>query len=242
MLMASFLEFKRKRILNIQEEGRQQLFFDRSDAGMRLASQLSSHQEKDAVVYAIPSGGIPVAMEVAYALRSPLDIIIVRKIPIPSDPEAGYGAVTEDGSLVLNQPLVKRLRLIASEIEKQADAVHREIFRRSMLYRKKLLPSPVKGKPAIIIDDGLASGYTMLAAIKSLRHRQVSEVTVAVPVASGSAYDLVLPEVDYLTCLVVSRASFFAVASFYQHWHDLKDLEVIDLLESWNRRRALQTK
>jgi predicted phosphoribosyltransferase len=181
-------------------------------------------------------------MEVATALRSPLDILIVRKIPIPSDPEAGYGAVAEDGSLVLNQSLVKSLRLVESEIEKHADEVRHEIFRRSMLYRKKLPPSPVKGKPAIIVDDGLASGYTMLAAIKSLRHRKVSEVTVAVPVASGSAYDLILPEVDHLICLVVSQTNFFAVASFYQHWHDLKDQEVIDFLDSWYRRRNLLTK
>jgi predicted phosphoribosyltransferase len=111
-----------------------------------------------------------------------------------------------------------------------------------MLFRKKLPPSPVKGKPAIIIDDGLASGYTMLAAIKSLRHRKVAEVTVAVPVASGSAYDLVLTEVDRLICLIVARTSYFAVASFYQHWHDLNDREVINLLETWRLRSAVQAK
>jgi predicted phosphoribosyltransferase len=220
----------------------QQLFNDRSDAGVRLASQLTDFQNKDVVVYAIPSGGIPVAMEVASSLKSPLDIIIVRKIPIPFEPEAGYGAVTEDGSLVLNQPLIKRLHLTESEIEKHAQDVRHEIIRRSMLYRKKLPPSPAKGKSAIIIDDGLASGYTMLAAIKSLRNRKVGEITVAIPVASGSAYDLVLPEVDRLISLIVARTSFFAVASFYQHWHDLKDQEVINLLETWRLRSIVLSK
>ncbi len=222
-----------------QEANRLRTFVDRTDAGISLASQLSGYQNKNAVVYAIPSGGIPVAMEIAAALKSPLDIIIVRKIPIPSEPEAGYGAVTEDGSLVLNEPLVKRLRLTESEIESHADKVRQEIIRRSMLYRKKLAPTPAKGKPAIIIDDGLASGYTMLAAIKSLRNRKVAAVTVAVPVASGAAYELVLPEVDQLVCLIVARTNLFAVASFYRRWHDLSDQEVINLLETWHQRSVV---
>ncbi len=222
-----------------EETNRQATFVDRTDAGIRLASQFSGYQSSNVVVFAIPSGGIPVAIEVAAAIKSSLDIIIVRKIPIPSEPEAGYGAVTEDGSLVLNKPLLKRLHLAESEIQEHGDKVRHEIIRRSMLYRKKLPPTPVKGKPAIIIDDGLASGYTMLAAIKSLRNRKVAAVTVAVPVASGSAYDLVLPEVDHLVCLIVARTNHFAVASFYQHWHDLSDQEVINLLETWHQRSVL---
>ncbi len=218
----------------------QVLFKDRNDAGKRLATQLTHYQNQGAVVFAIPSGGIPVAIEVATALKSPLDIIIVRKIPIPDEPEAGYGAVTEDGSLVLNDSLARRLGLKQTEIESQADAVRNEIIRRSMLLRKKLPPSPVKGKPAIIIDDGLASGYTMLAAVRSLRHRKVAEVTVAVPVASSSAYELILPEVDNLICLLVSRTYYFAVASFYQHWHDLSDREVINLLETWRTQSVVR--
>jgi putative phosphoribosyl transferase len=217
-------------------------FVDRTDAGRRLALQLSDFQSSNVVVYAIPSGGIPVAVEVAATLKSPLDIIIVRKIPIPFEPEAGYGAVTEDGSLVLNEPLVKRLRLTEPEIEGHADKVRHEIIRRSMLYRKKLPPTAAKSKSAIVIDDGLASGYTMLAAVKSLRHRKVAEITVAVPVASGSAYNLVLPQVDHLICLIVARTGLFAVVSFYQHWHDLNDQEVMNLLENWHQRSLALTR
>ncbi len=208
-------------------------FRDRTDAGRQLAAELSDYRNRDVVVFAIPRGGIPVAMEVAAGLKAPLDIVIVRKIPIPHEPEAGFGAVTEDGSIVLNEPLMKRLGLNKQDAEHQADAVRLELMRRSMLYRRKISPSPVKGKTAIIIDDGLASGYTMLAAIQSLRHRKAVEIVVAVPVASSSAFDLVKPAADRLVCPIVARTNWFAVASYYQNWHDLNDEEVIRYLENW---------
>jgi putative phosphoribosyl transferase len=208
-------------------------FSDRKDAGRRLANELSAYRNKDVVVFAIPRGGVPVAIEVADSLQAPLDIVIVRKIPVPREPEAGYGAVTEDGTLVLNEPLAKRLGLEHSQAEIQAEAVRDEIRRRGMLYRRKILPSPVKGRPVIIVDDGLASGYTMLAAIQSLRHRKAAEVSVAVPVASSSAFDLVKPVVNTLVCLMVARTTRFAVADYYQNWYDLDDEDVSRYLEDW---------
>jgi predicted phosphoribosyltransferase len=192
------------------------VFQDRAEAGNRLAEQLTDYKGKDVVVFAIPRGGIPVAMEVASALKALLDIVIVRKIPIPSQTEAGFGAITEDGTMVLNEPLLKRLGLEQREIEKQAEGVRNEIMRRSMLYRKKLSPSPVKGKTAIIIDDGLASGYTMIAAIKSLRNRKADKVIMASHMFRG-AYDLVKPMADDLVCLTIARTDWFAVASYYRN-------------------------
>ncbi len=209
------------------------LFRDRFDAGGQLADRLTKYQDQPAVVFAIPRGGIPVALQVAHILDADLDMVIVRKIPVPDEPEAGYGAITEDGTLVLNELMVKSLRLTLPEIESQADAVRQEIRRRSMLYRRKLSPSAVKGRVAIVIDDGLASGYTMLAAIESLRNRKASCVIVAVPVASGSAFDLVRPRADDLVTVMVSRTSWFAVASFYQHWSDLTDKDVLRYLDKW---------
>jgi putative phosphoribosyl transferase len=206
---------------------------DRTDAGRQLAAELSTYRGKSIVVYAIPRGGIPVAIEIATLLNADLDIVIVRKIPIPQQPEAGYGAVTEDGTLVLNKPLMKRLGLNKSQADQQAATVRGEIMRRSMLYRRKITPSPVKGKVAIITDDGLASGYTMLAAIQSLRNRKASEVVAAVPVASESAYNLIKPEVDNLVCLKISRAEWFAVASYYKDWYDLNDEDVFRYLDAW---------
>jgi putative phosphoribosyl transferase len=178
---------------------------------------------------------VPVAIEVADRLSVPLDIVIPRKIPIPFNPEAGYGAVSEEGILVLNEPLVKQLGLTRRQIESQAEEVRVEIARRIAVYRRKLKAHSVEGKTAIIIDDGLASGFTMAAAIKSMQQRKAARVTVAVPVASGSAYDLVKPLADELVCLIVARISRFAVASFYRCWHDLTDEEVLEYLEAWRK-------
>jgi len=216
------------------------LFRDRVDAGRCLAERLDKYRGGEVVVFAIPRGGVPVATEVARRLDCPLDIVIPRKIPIPSEPEAGYGAVAEDGTIVLNESLVKGLGLSKEEISFQAGAVRAEIERRSIVYRGSLpAPPSLQGRTAIIIDDGLASGFTMIAAIRSLRKRKAAETVVSVPVASGAAYDLVTPEADEVVCLHVSRSYPFAVASFYKRWHDLIDDEVFKYLEEWQSRRSL---
>jgi predicted phosphoribosyltransferase len=209
------------------------IFYDRVDAGQRLAEKLKQYQGQDAVVWAVPRGGVPVAIEVARKLGLPLDVIVTRKIQVPGNPEAGYGAVSEDGTVVLNEPLVNRLGLTERQINSQVEEVRAEVARRSALYRSRLTVPHLDGKTVISIDDGLASGYTVLAAVKTAEHRKVAKKLVAVPTASGSAYDLVKPSVDDLVCLTVARTSYFAVASFYQHWYDLTDAEVIEYLDYW---------
>lgn len=211
-------------------------FQDRADAGERLAERLDQYQGGQVVVLAIPRGGVPVAIKVAEKLDAALDVVVPRKITIPYNPEAGYGAVTEDGTIILNEPLVARLGLSEQQIQRQAEEVRAEITRRSAIYRSKLLVPSVEGKTVIIIDDGLASGFTMVAAIKSTQKRKAANVVVAVPVASGVAYDLVKPLADELVSLVIARTYGFAVASFYQHWYDLTDEEVIQYLEGWRTR------
>lgn len=212
------------------------IFNNRTDAGQRLASELTGYKGSQTVVLAIPRGGVPVAVEVAVKLEASLDMIFVRKIPIPDEPEAGYGAVAEDGATILNRPMVRDLRLTASEIEEQAENVRAEIKRRNRAFREKLLPVSLVGKTVIIIDDGLASGYTMLAAVKSARQQQAAEVVVAVPAASMDGYELVKPGVSELVALVIARTSWFAVASFYSQWHDLTDAEVFNHLEDFKKR------
>jgi putative phosphoribosyl transferase len=211
-------------------------FRDRSAAGRRLGEKLAEKKSGNEVVFAVPRGGIPVAIEVAGKLDAPLDVIISRKITIPSNPEAGYGAVTEDGAIVLNEPLVRQLGLSPQQIEEQAERVRSEITRRADFLRNKIEPSQVEGKNAILVDDGLASGFTMLAAVKSLQKRRAARTVVAVPVASSRAYDLVKPLVDDLVCLVIAHALPFAVASFYYRWYDLADDDVDRYLTEWNRR------
>lgn len=185
----------------------------------------------------MPRGGIPVAIEAALKLRAPLDVITPRKITIPSNPEAGYGSVTEDGTIVLNEPLVRELGLSRPQIEKQAELVRKEIAHRTAFFRSRLEPSSVDGRTAVIVDDGLASGFTMLAAVKSLQKRRAAKTVVAVPVASLRAYELMKPAVDDLVCLVISHTLTFAVASFYSHWYDLTDEDVSRYLDEWRSRQ-----
>jgi len=206
---------------------------NRADAGRVLADNLMRYRGSDTIVFAIPRGGIPVAVEVAKKLGSRLDIIVSRKIPIPYNTEAGYGAVTEDGAIVLNEPLVRQLGFTRSQIERHAEEVRTEIRRRQSVYRTKLGTSSVDGITAIIIDDGLASGYTMMAAIRSMRQQGAGKVVVAVPVASSSAWELVKSAADELVSPFVSYHYPFAVAGFYREWHDLSDEEVIKDLDRY---------
>jgi len=210
---------------------------NRVDAGRRLAGHLESYRERDVLILAIPRGGVPVACEVALALGCNLDIIVPRKIPIPHNTEAGYGAVTQDGVIILNDPLVQQLRLTREQIDRQAEAVRGEIARRQKVFRKVLVPVPVSGKTAVVIDDGIASGYTMAAAVKSIGKQGAKLVVAAAPVASERGWRLVLSAADQVVCPVISSTYPFSVAGFYDEWYDLTDDEVIQDLEAFKSNR-----
>lgn len=203
-----------------------ELFRDRSDAGRRLAERLIEFEDSRAVVLAIPRGGVPVGYEIAKRLHAEFDVIVPRKIPIPWNPEAGFGAVTADGTIVLNDAMVRSLGLTSAEIEQAAEDVRREIVRRTQVYRGDRPPPDVENRPVILVDDGLASGYTMLAAIESLKKSSPSAVIVAVPVASSAAARLISAAADRLIALIVSHRLPFAVADYYLEWRDLTDEEV----------------
>ncbi|PKN17371.1 MAG: phosphoribosyltransferase [Deltaproteobacteria bacterium HGW-Deltaproteobacteria-6] len=210
---------------------------NRKDAGRYLALRLISFRESDVVVFAVLRGGVPVAVEVARELDCDLDIIAPRKIPIPHHTEAGYGAVTEDGIIVLNEPLVRELHLTEAQIRHHAQIVSAEIARRKKIFQAVLEPSSVTGKKAIIVDDGIASGYTMVAAVRSLGRRGAQAVVAAAPVASGNGWEIVSREADQVVCPVVSSTYPFAVAGFYEEWHDLTDDEVMQDLEKFKKNR-----
>lgn len=209
-----------------------ELFRDRSDAGRRLAERLEKYRSTDAVVLAIPRGGVPVGLVVSSRLGLPLDFVILRKLPIPWNPEAGFGAVTSDGALVLNEAIVKGMRLSKKLIKSIANQVMEDIQTREHILRDKLPRQFVRGKHVIIVDDGLASGYTMLAAVQSARQSGAGRVTVAVPVASESAMRLISEAADEVICIVESHRLPFAVADYYLTWHDLTDEEVLDYLST----------
>ncbi|TKJ30612.1 MAG: phosphoribosyltransferase [Chloroflexi bacterium B3_Chlor] len=214
---------------------RQPFFPDRQTAGRALAAVLrETYSSGDAIALAIPRGGVPVAFEVAQALEIPLDVIVPRKIPIPWEPEAGFGATTADGTLLLNDPLVAQLGLREAQIQQLATRVQEEVRRRIRVYRGNR-PSPsLKGKTAFIIDDGLASGFTMLTAVRSVRKERPGQIVVAVPVSPRRSVNLVEPEVDELVCLIMQESPPFAVASFYGAFPDLSDEQVIAYLQASN--------
>ncbi len=201
----------------------------RKEAGMLLSKKLARFKGKNVIVLAIPRGGVPVAYSVAKELDAKLDLIIPRKLPIPYEPEAGFGAVI-NSTVVLNKKLLAALDLTHKEITKIIKDVQKEVKRRIKKYRgKKPFPN-LKGKTVIIVDDGLASGYTMLAAIKYIKEK-AKKVVVAIPVASLSAAIEVKPKADEFICLMLSSEPVFAVASFYKDFPDLTDEEVISYLK-----------
>jgi len=215
----------------------QALFINRYDAGRQLAAKLGEYKGKSVSVLAIPNGGVPVGLEVALTIQAELDLIISRKIPLPNNPEAGFGALADDGTVILNEELVARIGLSQDEIYYQINKVRAEIRQRNWLYRENRPLAVVSGQTVIVTDDGLASGFTMLASVESLRKRKPEKIIVAVPVASAFAHERVSKVADKLVTLSISTAQRFAVADFYRSWHDLGENEVVQCLKEWQLRR-----
>lgn len=203
------------------------IFKDREHAGQLLIEKLESYTTKDTVLLAIPAGGVPVGYVIAKAFHIPLNLIILRKIKIPWNPEAGFGSVAPDGTVFLNEPLVRRLGLTEDEIQKSAAETLNEIKRRQQEFGVEF-PS-VKDKVVVLVDDGLASGFTMIAAINFVK-KYSSMVIVAVPTAPLGTVQRIAPLVDKLVCLNIRESWVFAVADAYQKWADLSDKEVKEYL------------
>lgn len=209
------------------------LFNDRLQAGDFLAKKFSllKPQPKEPIVLGIPRGGIPVGYRLAKSLASPLDTIVLRKLPVPTNPEAGFGAVTLDRTVIFNQELLSFIQLDDDQMDKIIHDVYKEVLRRNQVYRKGRSFPSLEKRSVILTDDGLASGFTMLAAVKFVRKRKAGEVIVAVPVAHRQAFDLVRTESDRMVVLHISDAPYFAVASFYREFPEMSDQEVISYLE-----------
>lgn len=206
------------------------VFKDRTDAGQRLVPFLKPYASQGAIVLAIPSGGVPVGIEIATALSLPFDLIIVRKLPIPGNVEAGFGAVSLGGDVFLNESLVHALGLNRSQIDTSLDTVRKQMGIRNRLFRQSRPPALVGGKAVILVDDGLASGYTMMASINSARRAEAKEIVVAVPTAPISSVQRIVPLVDMVVCLNIRQGSYFAVAEAYENWYDLSEEEVFQCL------------
>ena len=208
--------------------GRRFVFTDRHDAGRQLGDLIRTLPTlREPLVLAIPAGGVPVGVEVARALGAPLVLAVVRKIQIPGNPEAGFGAVTWDGRVLINNPLRNALKVTEEEVRKAIEKTRENVNERKVRFSAdKPLPD-LAGKTCIITDDGLASGFTMLAAIESIRDLHPAMLIVAVPTASADSAETISREVDKLVCLNIRTGPRFAVAEAYKRWYDLSDGQVI---------------
>ena len=217
--------------------GGQVIFENRQDAGRRLAAELREYNDQSVVVLAIPNGGVLVALEVAGALESELNMVICRKVPMLINPEGSLGAVADDGTVILNEEAVKRIGFSRQKLEYEISKVRAEIKQRSILYQGDRPLVRVNGKTVIIIDDGLASGFTMMAAVESVRNHHPREVVVAVPVAPATAVKRLERVADkVVTCFTGFMPKFY-VSDFYRYWHDVSDDEAIRYLREWRAQQ-----
>ena len=213
------------------------LFKDRYDAGRKLAEKLISYVGRAVIVLGIPNGGAAVALAVAIALNAELDLIISRKIPLPLMPEGGFGSVTDDGTLILNDEIVRQAKLTPQQINYQVSRVRAEIRQRSLLYHDNHHPVALKGRTVIVVDDGLASGYTMRAAIVSLRQRRPEKIVAAVPVAPEHILAEVRPLADSVVTVAIGKEKVFYLSDYYRYWQDITDTEVLACLKECRMRR-----
>jgi len=207
------------------------MFYDRKDAGEKLAKALEKYKDRDdVIVLAIPRGGVEVGLEVAKYLRSDFSMIICRKLPYLDNPESGFGAICEDGSLFINPyaPYIPS----EDEIYKILLNQKREIERRVKILRKNRPLPDLKNKIVILVDDGIAMGSTMRAAIDCVKSKGVKKVVVAAPVAGRRSIDYFSKLADDIVILE-SPANFYAVAQVYVNWYDVSDEEVLELLEKY---------
>ena len=207
------------------------VFRDRFEAGKILAKELKEYAgNKETIVLAVPAGGVPVGCMIAQKLVIPMDIIIVRKVQIPWSPEAGFGAVAWDRKFILNEELVKQLHLTHEEVETALLAAKKNVEERLRKFRgDKPLPH-LADKIVVLVDDGLASGFTMLVAVNSVKEKAPEKIVVAVPTASLGAIELLVHEVDEIVCPNIRTGESFAVAEAYENWYDLSDEEVLELI------------
>lgn len=214
------------------------IFPNRTEAGRELAKRLSAYGDrKDVIVLGIPRGGVPVAFEVAGALGAPLDVFIARKLGVPGHEELAFGAVASGGVRYLDKQTVEALGISDAEVARVTEQEKKELERRENVYRGGRPALSVERLTAILVDDGIATGASMLAAIAALRQMKPARVVVAVPVAPPSTCERLRPEVDDLVC-VYAPEFFYAIGQFYGDFSQVTDEEVIDLIQRASRAKA----
>lgn len=206
-------------------------FVDRADAGLRLAERVAPLVAgEDAVVLALPRGGVPVARQVAARIGAPLDVLLVRKLGVPWQPELAFGAVSTGGALVLNEDLVEEIALEPDAMQRVVDMERTELQRRERLYRGPRPPIEVEDKTVVIVDDGIATGSTVRAALRALEARGAARTIVAAPVAARETVESLRLDADRVECLLTPD-DLLAIGYWYQDFSPVRDSEVLRLLE-----------
>lgn len=205
------------------------IFEDRADAGRRLGSELAGDAEADLVILAIPRGGVIVGEAVAHALGAPLDVVVPRKIGAPGNPELGIGAIAP-GVRVLNERMIEALHVPPAYLDGEIDRQEREIERRERTYRSGRPPIDVRGKTAVVVDDGIATGGTAAAALRWARANGAARVVLAVPVAPVPSLARLRPEADRIVVLSTPEP-FLAVGEWYERFDQTSDDEVVAALQ-----------
>ena len=212
------------------------MFENRRAAGFELAKHLKDFKGEDVVILAVPRGGALVASAIREELGCRWDLIIPRKLGAPFNREIAIGAVTQDGTMLLDEEMILYLNVSREYIEREKKNQIDEINRRMKLYVGNRTPVPIKGKRVIVVDDGIATGFTIKAAIKSIQKAGASEIIIAVPVAPSDVVEDLLEVVDRVVCLE-SPYPFYAVGMFYEDFHETSDREVMDLFKEQTGRK-----
>jgi putative phosphoribosyl transferase len=216
------------------------VFADRAAAGVALAEEMQRRElPPPLLILALPRGGLPVAHEIARILDAPLDVMLVRKVGMPGQPELAMGAVASGDIVVRDRSLERIFPGIAEDFDHVAAQERRELLRREQVYRAGLAPLALQGKTVVLVDDGLATGSTMLAAVRAARAGGAARIVVAAPVASPQAAQLIGAEADELVILQ-TPAMLFAIGEWYEQFEQLEDEEVCRLLDQHRRNQTLR--
>lgn len=213
------------------------VFSDRRDAGSQLATMLDDYKDGEAIVLAIPSGGVPVGVALAEALGLPLDAAVVSKITLPWNSEAGFGAVAFDGTVNLNDPMLAMLGLHDVEKRLQIEMTRQKVERRVRDFHPAGTAPKLSGRDVLLVDDGIASGFTMLTAVEAIANQGAERIVIAVPTAHTTAIERVADRVEAIYCANVRGGGSFAVAAAYRQWRDVTEAEAIKTIGDFRQKR-----
>ncbi len=211
------------------------LFIDRIDAGLRLAERLEDYRAREPVILGLVRGGVPVAFAVAITLDAPLDFIVVRKLGVPSQPELGMGAISEDGVRIINEEVIRMTEVTPNHLASVEKLERAALERRTLRFRRNRPRVPLAGRTVLVVDDGVATGSTARAACRTARLRGATQVVFAVPVAAANAIDALHQDADTVICIETPQ-SFTSVGEWYENFTQTSDEEVIALLRRANDR------